>query len=324
MTYPHDPNQPTAQPPTAIDVTRGLLVAGAAMATTAGLLVAKWFLMTLFGTAGVLLLLVLLAGAGAYLSFRKRDPQQARAVETRVRQLARNAVAQRSARQPGYQPPVTATQYPVNQFVAPTTSPAAGAGGFTSALLLLPSLLAYGLVYGSVSFDSAWQPWWIGNGLNLFLLICIAVRARPAGRRTAALLPGIAGLVIVGLATSPSPNVNLVALFSTKHGYGNYSYLAPPDDLLPWLSRAPALCILLFIMAWGISRREGSWFVGLLPAALLLWWSIWYREHEFTGEAGWIGFWGLTVGVFIGGCLSCWAADSITRPRMITPAFWTP
>jgi len=311
------------QQPGPVDVIRGLLVAAAAMGVTAALLLVKWLLTTLFGVFGAVLLLLLVAGGGGYLWFRTRDPQQARAIEARVQQFIRAAITQISTRNAGpppappQAPPFAATGYAV----APSTS-TTGSDGLISALLLLPSLLAYGLVYGSVSFDSVWQPWWIINALNLFFLLCILGRARSAGRRPAALLTGIAGLVITGLATSPSPDANLISLFSTKRWVGGYSYMEPPADLLPWLHRAPMLCILLFVIAWGIARREGNWAVGLIPAGLLLWWSIWYRENEFTAEAGWIGFWGLNVGVFIGGCLACLAVDAMTRPRLKQPAPW--
>jgi hypothetical protein len=195
--------------------------------------------------------------------------------------------------------------------------------GLFSALLLLPSLLAYGLVYGSVSFDSVWQPWWIINGLNLFFVLCVAIRARSSAGRAGALLPALAGLILVGLATSPSGDISLASMFAKKRWNGSYYYTEVPPDLWPWLNRVPALAILLFVAAWGIARREGKWALGLIPAGLLVWWAIWYRETEFTGEAGWIGFWGMTVGIFIGGCLACWAADALTRsPAATAPAQW--
>lgn len=318
--HPHDPaQQPTAAP---FDNTRGLLVAAAAMGVTATLLVVKWLLTMLFGGAGGFLVIVLAAGLGAYLWFRKRDPLQARAIEARLQQFTRSAVTQIStgtAGSPQQQPVAPQQTYAATQYGVLKPAPTTSADGLISALLLLPSLLGYGLVYGSVSFGSVWQPWWIINGLNLFFLMCIIGRARSAPRRTAALLPGLAGLVLVGLATSPSPDANLVSIFSTRQWSSGYSYMAPLADLLPWLSRAPHLAVVLFVIAWGIARRQGSWAVGLIPAALMVWWSIWYRENEFTGEAGWIGFWALDVGVFIAGCLACWAVGAVTRRSAAQP-----
>lgn len=319
------PENPPRRPDSPVDAKRGILVACAAMGVTAAALIVKWFLTTIFGSAGVLVLLLAAAAIGTYLWLRRRDPQKVRAMEARVRQSARAAVTQMSTPNRGYPPPSPpAPTYPMTPHVAPQSTPTSSSDGLVSALLLLPSLLAFGLVYSPTSFSSVWQPWWILNGLNLFFLICVVARARSPHRRTAALLPGLAGLVIVGLATSPSPDVNLRAIFSTRQGYGSYTYVAPPEDLLPWLVRAPYLAILLFVIAWGLARREGGWGVGLIPASLLLWWSIWYRENEFTGEAGWFGVWGLTVGVFIGGCLACWALDAMTRPRTAQPpvAHW--
>lgn len=320
---PNDPARPN------VDVTRGLLVAGVAVGATLVLLVVKWFLTSLFGVAGVVLVLVIVTAAGVYFWFRSQNPQQAVTLEARVKQAARNVVTQVSTRQAAApQQPVppqlhTVPQYGAAPYGTIQPSPSTGADGLISASLLLPSLLAYGLVYGSVSFDSPWEPWWILNGLNAFFILCVVGRARSASRRTAALLPGLSGLVLVGLATSPSPDVSLTSMFASKRWVGGYSYTEVPQDLLPWLYRAPYLAILLFVIAWGIARREGNWAAGLIPAGLMLWWSIWYRENAFTGEAGWIGLWGLSIGVFIGGCVACWAVDSLTRrPTAPSPNSW--
>lgn len=318
---PHEAFRPSAPVPPSptIDTTRGLLVAAAAMTATLGLWCVNWLLTVMLGGAGTFLTLLLAVGSGAYLWFRKRDPQRSQHIEARVQQFARTTAAQMSARNPvASRPPGQR----VHQTVPHAASATRDLSGLWNTMLLLPSLLAYGLVYGSVGFDSAWQPWWIINGLNVFFLICVAARAHTPGSRNAAMLPGIAGTVLAGLGTSPSPDVNLISIFSTKQTYEGYTYMQPPEDLLPWLHRAPALAVLLFVIAWGVARRDNSWAFGLIPAAGLLWWSIWYREHEFTGAAGWFGFWGLTVGVFLGGCLACWAADALTkRPAPQTHSF---
>ena len=320
--HPDDEPQPPSNP--TMNVTQGLLVAGAAMGATAALVVVNWFLTELFGGAAVVLVVLLVTVAGAYLWFRQQNAAQARAMESRVKQFTGNAMTQMSARYAargtaggtGYpSPPAAGPLHPGVPYVAPTGAASDSSAGLVSALLLLPSLLAYGLVYGSASFSSVWQPWWIINGLNLFFVLCVLSRARSAGQRTAAMLPAIAGLVIIGLATSPSRDVSLTSIFSTRHSVGGYTYTAPSPDLMPWLMRAPMLTILLFVLAWGLARRQGSWALGLIPAGLVLWWAIWYRENAFTGEAGWIGVWGLNVGVFVVGCLACWAADALTRPQ---------
>jgi FtsH-binding integral membrane protein len=227
---------------------------------------------------------------------------------------------------PPTQPPPTA---PVPPFLQPAPThavrpaygtPAAvtadtGTEAFKSAALLVPSLIAYAVLFTSTSFTSVWQPWWIVTGLNLYFVICVGARVRP-GRGAAAVLFGLVGTVLIGLAASPSPDWNLAALLSTKQGYGDYFYSSPPADLLPWIGRVPAIALLFFVVAWGIARRrEGSWAVGLIPALLLVVLSIWIAEHQGIGSSGWFGVWLLNVGVFLGGSLACWATEAMFTPR---------
>jgi hypothetical protein len=203
--------------------------------------------------------------------------------------------------------------------VRPGTSTAGG--GLTSAVLLVPTLIAYEVLYSShTGFSSPWQPWWILTGLNIYFIVCVAVRSLP-GRGGFASLFGLAGSVLFGVATNPSPDSNLLSLLSQKHYYeGDYTYSSPPADLVPWISRAPTLAVLLFVVAWGICRRRNSgWVAGLVPAVLLVALTIWYTEHHFTGAAGWFGWWLTTVGVFVGGCLACWVFDAMTGPRPQSP-----
>lgn len=334
MTDPYAQPAP-ARPPT--DVTQGLKVAGIAMAAAVGLHIIKWFLVSAFGTAGWVLILLIPTGGGAYLVYRGRNPQRAHGLEAQFQNAARTAMQQMTTPRPAapvapvtpVAPPApgmpTAPQayghpgYPTPTYPAAAARPATGTSALPSILMLVPSLLAYVAVYNSTSFSSVWQPWWILNGLNAFFSICAAARAITPARRVPTVLVALCGVVLHGLATSPSGDVNLIKLLSTKKYYEGVSYSVPPTDLMPLLVNAATISAFVFVLAWGISRRQGAWAVGLIPTALLIWWSVWYQQHEGIGQPVWFGFWLANIGVFIGGCLACWAVDAMSKPRSVVP-----
>ena len=43
------------------------------------------------------------------------------------------------------------------------------------------------------------------------------------------------------------------------------------------------------------------------------------QQHEGIGQPVWFGFWLANIGVFIGGCLACWAVDAMSKPRSVVP-----
>lgn len=323
-----DPYAQPAPPRPPLDVTQGLKVAGIAMAAAVGLQIIKWVLVSAFGTAGWVLLLLMLAGGGAYLVYRRRNPQHAHGLEAQLQNATRNAMRQMTAPRPVTPvaptvpvAPVAPPAYGYPMLVSPTVAgrPAANNSALPSILMLVPTLLAYGVVYNATGFTSAWQPWWILNGLNAFFLICAAARAITPARRVPAVLVALFGVVLHGLATSPSGDINLIKLFSTKKHYEGVSYTVPPTDLMPFLVNAATISMFVFVLAWGISRRQGAWAVGLIPAALLIWWSVWYQQHEGIGRPVWFGFWLAHIGVFLGGCLACWVTDAMSKPRRVVP-----
>jgi hypothetical protein len=325
---------PAGRPPTDVDprVRQAVIAAGAVVAAFFAILILRWVVRQVFTGFGALLFLLTAAAIGGYLFYRKQNPSQARQWETRLRGDAQNVIdrtmATARSAPPGTPPAQTPAPTPAgSQYWTPNAARAGtavsttGSGGLTSAALLIPTLIAYGVLYGGhPGFSSAWQPWWILTGLNVYFIVCAAARSLP-GRGALAALFGLAGSVLFGLATSPSPESNLLGLLSQKHYYeGEYAYSSPPEDLIPWINRAPTLALLLFVVAWGISRRRnGGWVVGLFPAVLLVALTIWYTEHHFTGAAGWFGWWVTSVGVFVGGCLACWVFDAMTVPRTPVP-----
>ncbi|SHV39126.1 Uncharacterised protein [Mycobacteroides abscessus subsp. abscessus] len=321
MTDPYAQPAPPQQP---TDITQGLKVAGIAMTAAVALQLVKWVLVSAFGTTGWILLLLMVAGGVAYLVYRQRNPQQAHGLEAQLQNATRNAVRQVTTPRPAAPvAPFTRAAYGYPMPVSPTVTgrPVATNSALPSILMLVPSLLAYGVVYSATSFSSAWQPWWILNGLNAFFLICAAGRALTPARRAPAVLVALFGIVLYGLATSPSPDVNLIKLFSTKKYYEGYSQAVtvPPTDLMPLLVSAGTISVFLFVLAWGIARRQGAWAIGLIPAGLVIWWSVWYQQHEGIGQPAWCGFWLANIGVFIGGCLACWAVDAMSKPRSVVP-----
>ena len=51
--------------------------------------------------------------------------------------------------------------------------------------------------------------------------------------------------------------------------YGGDAVYMPDPDLVAWIYRAPTIALLLFVIAWGVSRRRsGAWVVGLVPAVI--------------------------------------------------------
>lgn len=337
------------------NLNRVVLIVGAAVIILVTLLILRWFLSLLVSGSGWILILLTVVAGGAYLWYRDQNPQQAHHLEAQLKGAAQAAVsgvasavksvtgsgsahgwnappgpppaggaaAPHFPQQPVPPPPANvagtpAPWPPTAGHVGANAAPAGGAAAndiVFSTLLLVPSLIAYGVMFTNVKLASAWPHWWIFNGVNLFFVFCVAVRAR-TNRAPGAVLLALLGTVLVGLATSPSPKWSLTALLSTTHSYGAYSYETPPTDLLPWIVRTPMLAIIIFVAAWGVARRRsGGWVVGLVPTGLLVWYSIWYQEHESIGKAGWFGFWLLSVGVMVGGCIACWVIDVISKPR---------
>lgn len=341
-THPHgnpwDPHAYHAPPPSPNESgllrNRMLFVATAVLAVGAVLHVLKWAFSAIFGTAGAILLVLVLAAAGGYYWYRTRPAAEAQALRDQLTQTARAAASnvttraqtvwntgslaaeRRSspathARQPAPPPPAPATPFLPG---APTGQRPAPAGGAAiSALLLVPSLVVYAILWNA-SFNSPWQSWWLVVGLNVWFVLCVTASARNDGRKVLALLLALAGTVLAGVASSPSEEWSLTALLTTERTVEGYTYSEPPYELLPWIHRLPVLIAVLFVIAWSIARRsQPGWVLGLIPAALLAWWSIWYREEGMTTAPNWLTFWLLNVGVFVGGCLACLAADAVTR-----------
>ena len=179
----------------------------------------------------------------------------------------------------------------------------------------MPSLIVYAiLMHGD--FTSPWQVWWLANGLNAFFVVCVAANARTAERRAPAVLLALIGTVVAGLASSPSDEWSLVALLSQNRTVEGYTYSEPPYDLLPWIGRVPVLVAVVFVVAWSIAHRRGAgWVLGVVPAAGLAWWSVWYSEQGMRSAPNWFTFWLLDVGVFVGGCVACLVAEAMTEPR---------
>jgi hypothetical protein len=336
-----------------VNTARLVLIAGGAVAILVSLLVIRWFLSLLFSGAGWVVVLLAAVAAAAYFWFRQQNPQQAGRLEAQTKQGVRvgigrlttmvkastsNGTTHASNPPTGYAPLAADTPHSAPNSAAPPPAgltgqpyfiparhpgyghtPASGASGteaFKSALLLVPTLIAYAVLHNSSSLTSLWQPWWILNGINAYFVVCVAARARAVNRRAPAVLLAMLGTVLVGLATSPSAQWSLTALLSKKQSYGDVSYAEPPVELIPWIVRLPVIAALIFVAAWGVARRgNGSWVVGLVPAGLFVWLSIWYQEHQFTGGAGWFGYWLLTIGMFVAGCIVCWAVDALANPR---------
>jgi hypothetical protein len=218
-------------------------------------------------------------------------------------------------------PPAVQPFYPGYAAATPTTG-TDGSGAVVSALLLVPSLIVYGIVYSSNSFTSVWQPWWLITGLNVYFVVCAAARVRNQSRFMPTVLLGTVGTVLVALATSPSPTWSITAILSTTQSAGGYSYQQVPLDLLPWIVRLPVIATLLFVTAWGVSRRrQGSWVIGMVPAVLLVWLSIWWGEHHGISGPVWFALWLMHIGVFVGGCLACAMFDAMSgsRPQPAPP-----
>lgn len=318
---------------------KALMVAGIAM----GITLLCWAALYVLGGTGWIIMLLLMAGGGGYVFYRGRNPEAARSLEVRVQQLTRNAAGQVSAAAhtssaappasavggaPASQSPQRRAQFPDWRVPPQAAVTSTATAALISAALLIPSLIAYGWRYESANFTDMWQPWWILTGLNLYYVCCVVARAR-AGRGRLAGLLALAGTVLIGLANNPSGEVNLTAMFSSKRYYGGISYSVPPSpDVLVWIYRTPTLAILLFVAAWGIARRQRpGWVFGLIPAGLLVWWSIYGAEHGFAAKGGWFSFWLMSVGAFLGGCICCWLADLFTSAgggTSVTPRYGPP
>ncbi|MBS9535897.1 hypothetical protein KIH27_20135 [Mycobacterium sp. M1] len=316
--------------------TKALTVAGVAMGVTLTLWLLQQGLTSMAGGAGSMIMLLLLAGGGGYAYFRGRNPAQAHSLEARVQQFTQNAAGRMSAAGAVVTAPAQPTAptswnpSPAPQFrTIGTTTASPGTDGLVSAALLLPSVIAYAWRYGSTGFSDPWQPWWILTSLHLYFVVCVAVRARTAGRRPLAILLGLVGTALIGLANNPSDDVNLMMMFSTKRYSYGVAYHAPPSpEVMMWIYRAPLLATLIFVAAWGIARRRSSgWVLGLIPAGLLVWWSIYGAEHSYAWQGSWFRPWMLSVGAFVGGCVCCWLAELLTstgRPNIGVASYPSP
>ena len=319
---------------------RMLLVAAGVFAIGVVLHVLHWILSGLLGATGSFLLLLVASIGASYLWYRNHRSGGATGLEDQLRQASRamtdtvigraqsawnNAPAADSIPS---RPPAAHPGTPMEFLLPPQlhgrpANPAvrSGGGAVTSTLLLVPSLIVYAILANG-DFTSPWQVWWLANGLNAFFVVCVAANARTAERSGPAVLLALAGTVVAALASSPSDEWSLVALLSQNRTVEGYTYPEPPYDLLPWISRAPVLVAVVFVIAWSIARRRGSgWVLGLVPAAGLAWLSIWYSEEGVRAAPNWFTLWLLDVGVFVGGCLTCLIAEAMTEPQRhsITP-----
>jgi hypothetical protein len=323
----------------------GLIVAFAA-------LVFWWLFLPRFFLA-LYVVAALAAGIG-YLVYRSQNPAGAKQLESKVTAelttvavqliaLWHTVTANSQFLNTGHGGPHQRTAAPYTPLPAARTRPASSGGpqqGFVpqapytsgsrpnqghgansaalSALLIIPSLIAYGIIYNNTGFGSAWGPWAILMALNGYFVLCVAARAR-LERRAGAVLLAVVAAAAYAFVTSPSPDVGLGAMMQATIAKAESA--ADIHDLALWSQRAPAIAILVFIVAWSLARRRNSsWVLGLLPAAAAVAFSVWYAENKAV-YVGWFGLWLLNVGVLVAGCVACWAADGIGgSPKATNPA----
>jgi hypothetical protein len=73
------------------------------------------------------------------------------------------------------------------------------------------------------------------------------------------------------------------------------------------------LVIVLYVGAWGIARRQHrNWVIGL-PLTALFAGACQIGIYAQYGAPTWFAAWALYVGVFVVGCLVCWAFDAGSR-----------
>lgn len=280
--------------------------------------------------ANLVLMLLAAAAVIGYYAYRQQNLDGARQLEAKVigvlepaaRQLvtgyqrvhasAAQAFASRGSAPAPYSPPASP---PVAAGRIGTTSrPDNGvADALISAVLIVPSLIAYGIVHSYHSFDNLWQPWAILMGLNAYFVLCVLARSLGPRRGIATLMALVAGAASA-FVTSPSPDWGLSAIVQRTLTSPSSSY-SDIQTAMTWSARLPLLTTILFVVAWGLARRRAAaWLVGLLPAAGVMGLAVWYFETEWNGSLGWFGLWLLNVGVFVAGCVMCWIADVIATP----------
>jgi hypothetical protein len=171
-----------------------------------------------------------------------------------------------------------------------TTSPAAQAA--ISAAFLVPSVLTYYLAYDALS-ETYWQSSAATVVLELYLVVVVALWGRSTQRRISA-----AGLVVSGAIidrVGEAVNINLLDVYSPFLFGISYIGMA-----------------VLFVAAWCVARRS-SWLsaTGLVATVGL---AILAAKFYNDGHSlRWWQIWGIDLGVFVAGCLTCWAVDAVAR-----------
>jgi hypothetical protein len=169
-----------------------------------------------------------------------------------------------------------------------------------SAALVLPTIVVWYLRWfpSGRGWDEVLDGIWIVAltlVLDGYFVVVVTLLARSSGLRVPALVTAIAATVI---------DVGDAALVM----------LAPYSDAILWADRGLTVVILmLFVSAWGISRRRSPvWVIGLAPALLIailldaVYASTWLYDN-FTDV--WIVFWALWIGGFLLCCVICWGFD---------------
>lgn len=162
-----------------------------------------------------------------------------------------------------------------------------------SAALLLPTVPLYFVAYG---IDAAWWLTWAAS-LTTYLTLAVAVliRGRSWPRRVFS-----GGLAVVGIvAASGGELVNAQFLPEYSQSLFRVSY---------------GVAWLMFVAAWGAARRRSrASALGLIPTAVLIAIALWL--YQSGSGLGWLVIWMVDFGVFVGGCLACWAADVLVGTR---------
>jgi hypothetical protein len=141
--------------------------------------------------------------------------------------------------------------------------------------------------------------------LDIYLVVMAAIFARNSRRRVAA-------SVVATVATVLDAGDTAIQAFGST------------SDLLTWTDRVlTAIVFVLFVSAWGISRRRHAWWViGLVPTSLIgiglvaLYASDWLYD-TFTDI--WFVYWVLWIGGFLLCTVICWGIDALASATSAKP-----
>lgn len=159
-----------------------------------------------------------------------------------------------------------------------------------SALLIVPTLPLY--LFASEP-TSMWSSWASYLPVDLYCIAVVGFWARFPNRRWAAVTFAIGGLFL-------------------DRGFVALGYLARDAgaDKAEWFLRASYLALPLFVVAWGIARRQHPlWLLGLIPAIAVAALDAWVSS-ETSVNIG-LGWWLLDITTFVAGCLFCWGFERL-------------